>query len=134
VIHLVPGFDDSVLNVFIRSSNSLRALVLLLYGSGNAPSKRRNFIEALLPAKEHNVEIVVASQCRFGSVNLDSYANGKQLIKHGVINGFDMTVESCVAKLAYLMGLGFRAEQLKIRMEKNIRGEITEEPKFQSNL
>lgn len=129
VVQLVPSFDDSIIEIYIKSSEKPRGLVLLLYGSGNAPSRRIDLVKVLGPAKEQNVEIVVCSQCRYGSVNLDSYASGKQLVEHGVINGKDMTVESCVTKLAYLMGSGFRGETLKRLMESNLRGEISNSQK-----
>ena len=37
VIRLVPGFDSSVLSMIVSAGESLRALVLETYGTGNAP-------------------------------------------------------------------------------------------------
>jgi L-asparaginase len=126
VLHLVPGFDDSILSLYAEATNKPLALLLLLYGTGNAPARKKEFLEALKRCKQNHVEIVVASQCRFGTVNLSTYATGKTLLDFGAINGFDMTIEACTTKLAYLMGLGYRGQQLKVLMEKNLRGEISE--------
>ena len=38
-----------------------------------------------------------------------------------------MTVEATVMKLSYLMGQGFRGQDLKFQMESNLVGELTEE-------
>eukprot|EP00461_Guttulinopsis_vulgaris_P008319 UN08370 len=43
----------------------------------------------------------------------------------GVIDGLDMTIEACTAKLAYLMGRGLRGKSLKLAMESPLRGELT---------
>jgi L-asparaginase len=42
-----------------------------------------------------------------------------------LINGRDMTVESCVTKLAFLMARGLRGQRLKTLMETDLRGELT---------
>lgn len=52
-IRLVPGFDDQILQHLIKAgaeSGSLRALVLQLYGTGNAPAAKRQFIDILKEA------------------------------------------------------------------------------------
>ncbi|KAF0752578.1 hypothetical protein AaE_005982, partial [Aphanomyces astaci] len=48
---------------------------------------------------------------------LDTYATGIKLLQMGVITSYDMTIESCVTKLAYLMGKGYRGPDLKLNME-----------------
>ena len=47
------------------------------------------------------------------------------LLDLGVIPAADMTVEACVAKLAYLCGRGLRGARLKASMVKDLRGEIS---------
>lgn len=44
------------------------------------------------------------TQCLSGTVNMDIYATGKALEKAGVVSGTDITTESALAKLFYLMG------------------------------
>ena len=54
-IRLVPGFDDQILRHLIKAgaeSESLRALVLQLYGTGNAPAAKRQFIDSLKEATD----------------------------------------------------------------------------------
>eukprot|EP00455_Lapot_gusevi_P030238 TRINITY_DN3249_c0_g1_i4.p1 TRINITY_DN3249_c0_g1~~TRINITY_DN3249_c0_g1_i4.p1 ORF type:complete len:343 (-),score=95.51 TRINITY_DN3249_c0_g1_i4:68-1066(-) len=126
VLQAIPGFDDSsLLNFCQNPDNTPKGLVLALYGTGNAPTRRKGFIDALAVGRQNGVEIVVTSQCLRGSVNLSSYATGIQLRNLGLIDGHDMTIEACVTKLAYLMGHGLRGAELKEAMERNLRGEVT---------
>lgn len=125
VLHLVPGFDDGILTSYAQVPSEPRGLVLLLYGAGNAPNRRKGLLESLRAAKANNVEIVAASQCRFGAVDMTAYGTGRALLDMGIINGKDMTVEACVTKLAFLMGRGLSGSALKIEMERDLRGEVS---------
>ena len=53
------------------------------------------------------------------------YATGTGMGVWVFIDGRDMTVEACIAKLSYLMGRGLRGQQLKEAMEADLRGELT---------
>ena len=65
------------------------------------------------------------TQCRAGSVNMDIYATGKNLKEAGVVNGYDSTTESALAKLFFLMGHHKENLPVKINLEKELRGEIS---------
>jgi len=135
VISLAPAFCYRALRAVATSWRNATdgngnpreppAIVLMLYGSGNAPTKGSEFKESIKLCLEENCPVVVLSQCIRGSVDLTAYEGGKELSRMGVIDGKDMTVEATVAKLAYLMGRGLRGAKLKIAMETNLRGELT---------
>lgn len=70
-LRLVPGFDDQILRHTIESgaqSGSLRALVLQLYGTGNAPVVKKDFINCLKRAHDLGILVVASTQCHQGSV------------------------------------------------------------------
>ena len=56
---------------------------------------------------------------------MDIYANGKMLEKAGVIDGYDSTTESALAKLFYLMGKSGDNGWVREMMVKNLKGEIS---------
>eukprot|EP00804_Cyclotella_cryptica_P009859 CCRYP_014178-RA/>CCRYP_014178-RA protein AED:0.02 eAED:0.02 QI:89/1/1/1/1/1/4/906/464 len=70
-LRLVPGFDDQILRHMIKAgaeSGSLRALVLQLYGTGNAPSVKKDLVTCLEEATELGILVIAATQCHRGSV------------------------------------------------------------------
>lgn len=94
------------------------------YGSGNAPSCSW-FIDIIREAYQNDKIIINVTQCLTGTVNMDLYATGKSLEKVGVINGYDSTTESVLAKLFYLMGKSSDNEWVRRMMSKNLKGEIS---------
>jgi len=127
VMSMIPGFDDDCIRLFCsQSDNKPVALVLALYGSGNAPAHKKEFIETIRYAvEERKAVIVITSQCLYGSVDMTQYETGALLRRLGVIDGRDMTIEACVTKIAWLMGAGLRGSLLKQALENNLRGELT---------
>jgi L-asparaginase len=65
------------------------------------------------------------SQCKVGTVELGRYETSKQLKDIGVANGYDMTFESAVTKMMYLLGQSKDPLQVKEWLETDLRGEIT---------
>ncbi|KAL3823791.1 hypothetical protein ACHAXA_011578, partial [Cyclostephanos tholiformis] len=105
----VPGFDDQILRHTIEAgaeSGSLRALVLQLYGTGNAPAAKKDLIECLKRATDLGILVIASTQCHKGSVMMGHYATGKALESAGVVPSNDMTLEAISCKVAYLMGRG----------------------------
>ncbi|DBA05286.1 TPA: hypothetical protein N0F65_007448 [Lagenidium giganteum] len=131
VFHLVPGFDDDCIEAYIQrhnektASGSRKAVVFALYGTGNAPLRKDNFLRLVKSALDSNIPVVITTQCVQGRTQLDTYATGVKLLRMGVITSLDMTIEACVAKLAYLMGKGFVGAELKQKMETDLRGELS---------
>lgn len=84
VIQVVPGFADSIFEC-LSSSGSVRGVVLLLYGCGNAPSRKSAFLEACGKMNEAGIIVVACSQCPRGSVDIDKYAVGRAFADRGAL-------------------------------------------------
>jgi L-asparaginase len=121
VIRLVPGFA----NLEAIVSSDVKAVVLLLYGTGNAPARRTGFINWVKQLLEKNVTVVACSQCLKGTVELEDYAVGKQLADAGVLSAMDMTCEAAVTKIAFLLAKSLPMNELREAFHTSLRGELT---------
>lgn len=50
-----------------------------------------------------------------------------ELKKLGAILAEDMTIETVIAKLSYVLGKGYTGEQIREKMLEDLRGEISTE-------
>ncbi|MGE0786063.1 MAG: type I asparaginase [Sandaracinaceae bacterium] len=123
-LRLYPGITRVILENFLRPP--LEGLVLETFGSGNVPERDDDLVGALREASDRGVVIVNVTQCLRGRVR-PSYVSGKQLIDAGVVPGADMTVEAALTKLAFLLGQGLAADEVRGLAGRSLRGELTED-------
>lgn len=128
IITLFPGIQENLISNVLRTPH-LRAIVLKTYGSGNAPQMPW-LIQALKEATERGVIIVNISQCATGTIEMERYETGLQLLGAGVISGYDSTVEAILTKLMFILGHGKSTEEIRHLMSISIAGEITKEPEL----
>ena len=123
ILKVHPGITPQVMKYFLCGPD-IRAAIIETYGSGNAPS-RQWFLDIVKEASEAGKILFNVTQCLSGTVNMDIYATGKALEKAGVVSGTDITTESALAKLFYLMGKTTDNEQVKASLGDNLQGEIS---------
>lgn len=123
ILKIHPGITPQVVRDILCGKET-RAVILETYGAGNAPSKDW-FISIIREASEMGKILLNVTQCIAGSVNMDIYATGKSLKDAGVMNGYDSTTESALAKLFHLLGTFETNEEVKARLETDLRGEIS---------
>ena len=128
ILKLFPGISNLVVESILNISN-LKGVVLETYGSGNAPNSK-NFIELLRNAINKGIKIVNVTQCKSGSVMMGHYDTSLLLKEIGVVNGKDITTESAVAKLMYLLNENLSIVEFKHFFEKSLRGELTDKYHF----
>jgi len=122
ILKLFPSITKLVVESILEIPN-LKGVVLETYGSGNAPTEKW-FIELLNIALNKGIYIVDITQCIGGSVILGQYETSTQLEKIGLINGKDITTESAIAKLMYLLGENISRKDFKTFFETSLRGEM----------
>ncbi|MBM4357205.1 MAG: asparaginase [Deltaproteobacteria bacterium] len=121
-LRLFPGITAETLSNFLRPP--LEGVVLETYGSGNAPDRRRDLLDALAEATARGVVIVNCTQCHKGTVS-STYAAGKALAEVGVVPGADLTPEAALTKLSYLLARGLAPDAVRGLMQDDLRGEMT---------
>lgn len=124
ILRIHPGITEQVVKDILLGDGS-RAVILETYGSGNAIS-RPWFTDIVAQAQRRGKILVNVTQCNKGLVDMDLYATGMALKKAGVVSGRDLTVESALSKLFYLMGESPNNSWVKAQFERNLMGEISE--------
>lgn len=123
IIKIFPGMTSQVLQA-IFAIPSLKGVVLETYGAGNA-STEEWLISILIEAIERGIYIINVSQCSAGSVSMGQYETSTLLKEIGVITGKDMTTETAITKLMYLLGQNVSSEVFKTIFETPLRGEMS---------
>ena len=123
ILKIHPGITPGVVRDILLGEGT-RAVILETYGSGNAPTKEW-FLDIIREAREKGKIIVNVTQCLYGSVDMGLYATGKALKEAGVVSGSDITTESMLAKLFYLLGKSGDPDWIRDRVAKNLRGEMS---------
>ena len=124
ILKLFPGITEIVVAAILNIKN-LKGVVLETYGAGNAPNKPW-FLDLIRKAIEDEIKVVNVTQCSGGSVILGHYDTSIGLKSIGVISGIDMTTESAIAKLMYLLSEDLTNKSFKNYFQKSLRGEISE--------
>ena len=123
IFSLFPGIQKEVVEKLL-GAKELKGIIFRTYGAGNAPQKKW-LIDALSKATAEGKIIINITQCAGGSVHMERYETGLQLLEAGVTSGHDSTVEAATTKLMYLLGKELPVEEVRRRMEKSFAGEIS---------
>jgi L-asparaginase len=124
ILKMFPGINRKVFQS-IMCIPGLKGVILETFGSGNVPTSRW-LINCIKDAIKNDVVVLNVTQCQGGRVSMGQYETSLELLRAGVVSGKDMTTEAAITKLMFLLGQGFSSEQVKLYLNKNLRGEISD--------
>ena len=123
VIKIFPGIQFELFDAVM--TERLKGIVIETFGAGNIPGNEEALLPIIRKATENGTVMVICSQCPHGTVTLGAYEASATLRNAGAVSGYDLTTEAAVAKLYYLFSRGLSKEEIKARMERSLRGEVT---------
>lgn len=124
LLKLFPGLSKKVFESLIDIP-TVKGIVLETFGSGNFKTDPW-FIEGIRSKINQSIPVINISQCIGGKVEMGKYYTSERLQKAGVISGNDMTTESAMAKMMYMLPKRLSMRVFKTIFETSLRGEISE--------
>ncbi len=134
VLKTFPNMSPLFLQALVTSR--YKGLILEGTGIGQAPTNILENLpnyEALKSFIQQGGLVVLTSQCLYGRVHPDIYANCRRLKEIGVIFGEDMLAETAYVKLAWLLG-NYPLEKARELIGVNLRGEISERISYSEKI
>jgi L-asparaginase len=123
ILKLYPGITPAVVNS-ILTTPGLKAVILESFGAGNAPTDAW-FILCLRKAIDSGIIIYNVTQCKGGAVEIGKYETSTLLGEMGIVGGSDITTESALAKLMYLLGKNLSTVETIRLLQTPLRGEMS---------
>lgn len=123
ILKLFPGITREIVKS-ITEIEDLKGIVLESYGAGNAPTSEW-FLSLIKKCINKGVKVVNVTQCAGGSVVQGQYETSLKLHEYGVISGADLTTETALAKLMYLLSENLSELDFKKYFTMPLRGEMT---------
>ncbi|MDP8011736.1 MAG: Glu-tRNA(Gln) amidotransferase subunit GatD [Thermoplasmata archaeon] len=117
LLYYYPNMDRDIL---YDIGSRVHGIIIAGTGLGHVS---QNIIPVIRDLVRDGVFIGITSQCIYGSVNLNVYATGREMIRAGAVPLYDMLPEVAYVKMMWAMA---NFSNVKEIMTKNIAGEISE--------
>jgi L-asparaginase len=123
VVSVHPGMPRGFLERALQGDE--RAFIVRGYGPGNVPIEEESFLPFVERALQLGKIVAMHTQCAEGRVSLDLYECGRKTADLGAWSCGDMTLESSIVKMMYLLGRAGTREEMARAYVTNLVGELT---------
>ncbi|MEZ0345437.1 MAG: Glu-tRNA(Gln) amidotransferase subunit GatD [Infirmifilum sp.] len=125
LVKFFPGMEPSIFEFY--QEKGYRGLVIEGTGLGHVNSSLINVLGKLI---KDGMLIVMSSQCLWGSVNMNVYRTGVELLKAGVIPAGNMIPEVAYVKLSWVLGQTGGVEEARRLFTSNLAFELSERNEY----
>ncbi|MDD3302474.1 MAG: asparaginase [Candidatus Gracilibacteria bacterium] len=116
-----PGMNENIFKSLVEN-NGIKAFIFRAFGAGDPSS---HLFPAFKYLKENKIPIVVTTQAPSGVASFQVNENGQYLKENDLaIPAHDMSMESMITKLGWLLAQNLSYEQIKNKMLEDLHGEI----------
>jgi len=123
IVKIYPGLKPN----FFDKLADFKAILIEAFGPGNIPFMENSLIEKIEMLTKKNIPVFISTQNPFGEVDMTLYEVGQKAMKAGAIPCNDMTSETAIVKLMWIMGnFGKDVKTIKKLMLKNFVWELSE--------
>jgi L-asparaginase len=123
ILKIFPGITRQAVTSILHT-RGMKGLIFESFGAGNAPNQQW-FIDEIKDVISKGVIVLNVTQCSTGSVEMGRYHTSEELLKAGVVSGYDTTTEAAISKMMFLFGQEIPREEIVARLNSSISGEIT---------
>ena len=121
ILKLYPGIKLEVIELIMKN---VKGVVIESFGAGNAINDP-NLVKLFENMIKRGKILINVSQCIHGNIISGEYESSTPFENKDIINGKDITTEAAVTKLMYLLGSSNNDIKTRVKLNKNLRGEVT---------
>jgi len=119
MLHFYPGFEAEHFDLI---AEKVKGIVVAGTGLGHVSEE---IVGSIKKAVKNGVHVYITTQCLYGSVNMNVYSTGRDMIVAGAVPLGDMLPETAYVKLMWAMGQTRDPEEVRKIMLTNVAGEFS---------